>query len=464
MHCMKKILFLHFPGKKLYIREYYCSKISKGDYIAAPIDLVMQSWIFNTWEFDLHLIDGIVEKKSEQIILQEIHAYAPDIIIGLIGSASLEEDKHFLKQLLEKDYEIFLTWDILITEAEKFMHEFPKLTWVLTNFIAPWIYHYIKWEEDKIEALVLRRWHEIKKYPEHKERHFSVNIPAHELFIGKKYRMPFVRRYPFATTIMTYGCPFKCSFCIMSKLGYQERSVDEMVKELDYLKELWVREILFLDQTLGVNKENFKKMMHIMIEKKYDFGRFGFSRVDVLDKETMQLMKKAGCHTIRFGVESGNEYILKTYGKWYTLDTIRRGIRDAQKVWINILGTFILWLPDETFEMAMQTIEFSKELNLDVASFNFAVPRYGTDLRDEAQKKWLIDTSIETMDQSWNTIVMWSTYMTKKEVEHLRKLAVRKFYLRSSYLWKRFKKMASWTEFAGNVSNAWVLIKNTFWK
>jgi hypothetical protein len=100
---------------------------------------------------------------------------------------------------------------------------------------------------------------------------------------------------------------------------------------------------------------------------------------------------------------------------------------------------------------------------LDVASFNFAVPRYGTDLREEAQQKWLIDASIETMDQSWNTIVMGSAHMTRKEVEKLRKLAIREFYLRPSYIWKRLKKMTSRTEFTGNVTNAWLLIKNTFW-
>lgn len=459
---MKKILFLHFPGTKLYIREYYCSKISKGNYLAAPIDLVMQSWIFNTGEFELHLIDWIIEKKSPEKILQEINEYNPDIIIWLIGSVSLEEDRVFLKQLLKEKYKVFLTGDILITEAERFMHEFPLLTWVLTNFIGKWIYHYLKGEEDQIDALVIRKENEIKKYPERKDRYFSVNLPAHELFIDKKYRMPFVRKYPFATTIMTYGCPFKCSFCIMSKLGYQERSVEEMVTELDYLQKLWVREILFLDQTLGINKINFKKLMQIMIEKKYNFGRFGFSRVDILDKETMQLMKQAGCHTLRFGVESGSEYILKTYGKWYTLDVIRKWIKVAQEVGINLLWTFILWLPDETFEMAMQTINFSKELGLDVASFNFAVPRYGTDLRDEAQQKWLIDNSIETMDQSWNTIAMWSTHMTRKQIEKLRKLAIREFYFRPSYIWQRLRKMTSWTEFVGNITNGWLLIKNTF--
>ena len=458
----KKILFLNFPWKALYIRDYYCSKISKGNYINAPIDLVMQSWVLNTWEFDLHLIDGIVEKKSPEKILKEIRLYNPDIIIWLIWSASLDEDKIFLKRLLEQNYEVLLSWDILITEADKFMLEFPKLKWVITNFIWRWVYHYLKWEYDQMDAIIIRQWSEIKRYPEKKDRFFSVNIPAHNLFIKKKYRMPFVRKYPFATTIMTYGCPFKCSFCIMSKLGYQERTVEEMVTELDKLKELWVKEILFLDQTLWINRINFKKLLHVMIEKKYNFWRFWFSRVDVMDKETMLLMKSAWCHTIRFWVESWNEFILKTYGKWYTLDIIKSWIKTAKEAWMNLLWTFILWLPEETFAMAKETIKFSKELGLDFASFNFAVPRYGTDLRAEAQEKWLIDDSIETMDQSGNTIVMWSRHMTMQEIEKIRKLAIREFYLRPQYIISRIRKIKSRTEFKENVANAILLFKNTF--
>lgn len=460
----KKILLLNFPWKKLYIRDYYCSKISKGNYINAPIDLVMQSWTLNTGEFDLALIDGVVDNKTPEEILQDIQSYNPDLIIWLIGSASLHEDKIFLKRLLDLDFEVFLTWDILITESDKFMKDYPKLKGVITNFIGKGIYHYLRWEEDQMDAIVIRNWSEIKKYPENKDRFFSVNIPTQELFIQKKYRMPFVRKYPFATTIMTYGCPFKCSFCIMSKLWYQERTLEEMVKELDYMKELWVKEILFLDQTLWINRENFKKLLHIMIEKKYNFGRFWFSRVDVMDKETMLLMKQAGCHTIRFGVESGNEFILKTYWKWYNLEIIRNGIKTAKESWLNLLWTFILWLPEETFEMAKETIKFSTELWLDYASFNFAVPRYGTDLRAEAEEKWLIDSSIDTMDQSWNTIVMWSRHMTIHEVEKLRKLAIRSFYLRPSYLINRIRKLKSWTEFKENLINAINLFKDTFWK
>ena len=57
---------------------------------------------------------------------------------------------------------------------------------------------------------------------------------------------------------------------------------------------------------------------------------------------------------------------------------------------------------------------------------------------------------------------MGSTYMTRNQIRILRKLAIRKFYFRPSYIWKRLKKMTSWTEFMGNLTNAWLLIKNTF--
>jgi hypothetical protein len=90
------------------------------------------------------------------------------------------------------------------------------------------------------------------------------------------------------------------------------------------------------------------------------------------------------------------------------------------------------------------------------------VPRYGTDLRAEAQEKWLIDDSIETMDQSGNTIVMWSRHMTMQEIEKIRKLAIREFYLRPQYIISRIRKIKSRTEFKENVANAILLFKNTF--
>lgn len=124
---MKKILLLNFPGTKLYIRDYYCSKVSKADYYNAPIDLVMLSGVLNTGEFELKLIDAIIDRLSPDDTMSAIDEYAPDHIIGLIGSVSLNEDRVFLSRLLEKGYDVFLSGDLLLTEGKKTLEEFHQL-------------------------------------------------------------------------------------------------------------------------------------------------------------------------------------------------------------------------------------------------------------------------------------------------------------------------------------------------
>lgn len=463
---MKKILLLNFPWKEMYIREYYCSKTSKADYYAAPIDLIILSWILNDWNNELTLIDWIIDKLSWASILSQINDLKPDVIIWLIGSVSLDEDKLFLKKLINtksSNCELFVTWDILLTEWEKFLKEFPEVKWVITSFFSKWILECINGNLEAITDMVVRIDWEIRTFPKSvKDSQFDINLPIHDQFVKRKYRMPFVRKYPFATTLMTYWCPFQCSFCIMNTLTFKERTVENMVIELDYLKSIWVKEILFLDQTIAINKANFKKLLNIMIEKQYNFWWFWFSRVDVMDEDTLRLCKKAGCHTLWFWIESWSQFILDKYMKWYKINQVKKTFTLARQLWINTLATFLLWLPEETFEMANNTIEFAKEIDPDYASFNFAVPRFWTVLRDEALKENLIDENMDNMDQSWWTIAMHNRFMTRKQIEQIKRKAIVWFYFRPKYILRRLYSLRSYTELKSNINNAFSLIKNIF--
>lgn len=459
---MKKILLLNFPGKQLYIRDYYCSKVSKADYYNAPIDLVMLSGVLNTGEFELKLIDAIVDKLSPEETTQQIQEFAPDHIIGLIASVSLPEDKVFLAGLLDAGYDVLLSGDLLLTEGQKFLEEFPKLHGVITSFISAGVLAYFRGQKDQIQDMIVREEQGIIVYPKAIGFAFDINLPIHEQFITKNYRMPFVHRYPFATTLMTNGCTYRCTFCIMNTFKYRERPLDNIIAELDRLEELGVKEVLFLDQTLGINKKNFRRLLEIMVEKQYGFSWFGFSRVDVMNPEIMELAKKAGCHTIWFGIESGSQHILDTYKKDYELSQIAATFDAARKAGIKTLATFLIGLPEETYEMAQATIRFAIKINPDYASFNFAVPRFGTGLRDEALKDHLIDASFDTMDQSGSEIAMNSKHMTREQIKSLQKEAIFRFYLRPSYIIHRFASIRSFTEFRENINNAYNLLKNTF--
>ena len=286
----------------MYVRDYFCSKISKADYINAPIDLVMISGVLNTGEFDLKVIDAVAEKIPTSACFQEISGFNPDAIIILIGSASLAEDKEFLKNLKEKtSAEIFVIGDFLLTESKSFLEEFAFIKGVILNFISDGIYWQLKKEKEKIKDMAVREGVNIIFYPKSAAKSFSVNMPLHEQFIKKPYRMPFVRKYPFATTIMSYACPYRCTFCVMNTLPYVERDLDNLFAELDYLKSLGVKEILFLDQTIGLNRNRHVEFLKRMNDKNYCFGWFGFTRGDVIDEEIMKRLRQGVYKKTSFG-------------------------------------------------------------------------------------------------------------------------------------------------------------------
>jgi len=409
----------------------------------------------------LKVIDAVAEKIPTSACFQEISGFNPDAIIILIGSASLAEDKEFLKNLKEKtSAEIFVIGDFLLTESKSFLEEFTFIKGVILNFISDGIYWQLKKEKEKIKDMAVREGVNIIFYPKSAAKSFSVNMPLHEQFIKKPYRMPFVRKYPFATTIMSYACPYRCTFCVMNTLPYIERDLDNLFAELDYLKSLGVKEILFLDQTIGLNRNRHVEFLKRMIDKNYCFGWFGFTRVDVIDEEIMKMMKKAGCHTLWFGVETSSDETLRAYGKGYTKKQILGAFAVAKKVGIKTLATFLIGLPEETKETIEDTIKFSKELNPDYASFSFAVPRFGTKLREKAVKSGLVSDNDKTMDQSGRRITMGTISLSKRDMQKLKRKAILGFYLRPSYILKRLRSLKSFTELKINWQNFLSLIKN----
>jgi anaerobic magnesium-protoporphyrin IX monomethyl ester cyclase len=89
-------------------------------------------------------------------------------------------------------------------------------------------------------------------------------------------------------------------------------------------------------------------------------------------------MGRAGCRLISWGIESGNEQILKHARKGAYPDKAERALRWAKQSGIMNWGYFIIGLPGETEETIRQTIDFSKKLPLDIALFHVAAPYPGT--------------------------------------------------------------------------------------
>lgn len=455
-----KVLLLNPPGKKLYVRDYYCSKISKSNYLFHPIDLLMQSGRLAE-HYEVHVIDAIADGIGKAACLRMIDSFSPDVIVSLIGAVSLEEDLPFLERLKKEGRLIIVSGDISLEGTEKWLKDHPFIDAAILDFTSEDIISYLEGNNESINSMVYRTPEGISRTKPVRPRNedFYVPVPRHDLFESRNYHFPFVRHKEFATVLTDYGCPFRCSFCVMSTLGYRYRNVENVIDELRELKRLGKKEIFFIDQTFGINKKRTLDLCRRMKDAEFNFGWVCYSRVDIVNEELLKTMKEAGCHTIMFGVESASEEILKKYQKGYTKTQIRDAFRLCRKYNIRTVATFILGLPDETEETANETIEFLKEIDCDFASFNVAVPRMNTPLRQEAIREGLITSDLEIMDQGGSSIAMPTRNLTTEQVQGLKVKAIRGFYLRPSYLWKRLRGISSFYELKEQVSEGLTLLK-----
>lgn len=168
MNQLKRILFLNPPGKKIYIRDYYCSKVSKAYYLPQPVDLLIQSAFFDSLEYDIKVLDCIAEKKNSTQALQEIKQFAPNYIVGLMGSVSLEEDRLFYEEVKEQNLDCIIgcSGDALLEKYDDKFQKYPWLNAIITNFFTNGFQQYIENSND-ISGLVFRQENEIIKELKH---------------------------------------------------------------------------------------------------------------------------------------------------------------------------------------------------------------------------------------------------------------------------------------------------------
>lgn len=458
---MKKVLLFNPPGDEIYLRQYYCSQASKANYIYHLVDFNIIGGILKN-HFDIEYLDAIVSNCDVNMCLDKISRMDIDFIIFLTGYVSFDSDVKVLKMIKAcKNIPMIAIGDIMLSKGRDLLSENEFLDAALTDFTASDIVNYLNNDFDKVSTIFYKRG-EMIICPTIREntKTFSIPIPRHDFGINLNYRHPFVKRYPFATVLTDYGCPFKCTFCVYATFTYKYRAVSEVLEELEYIKNLNIRDVYFLDQTFGSMKKKYKELCLGMIKNNLNLDWFCFSRVDVLDDDMLRVMKDSGCHTIMFGVESANSELLKEYNKGYDHDQIKKTFRIAQKIGIKTMGTFILGLPEEDRGSILKTIEFSKELKCDYASFNFAVPRMGTELRKKALKEKLISEDNRKMDQSGSFITLDTATLSKEEIVKLRKKAYKSFYLRPTYLWKRLISINSLGQLIVQLKDGIKIIQN----
>jgi radical SAM superfamily enzyme YgiQ (UPF0313 family) len=165
------------------------------------------------------------------------------------------------------------------------------------------------------------------------------------------------------------------------------------------------------------------------------------------------MMKKAGCNWIEYGIEAGDEEVLKTLKKGITLDQARETFKATKKAGIKTLGTFMFGNPGETRETMEKTIKVAIELNPDIAQFSLIAPLPGTELWEKYKGSlYLLKDDLEnSTTYGINTQSSDLGYVHRdfsaEELQEVLSSAFKRFYLRPTYAFGQVLKMRSLHDF-----------------
>ena len=258
-------------------------------------------------------------------------------------------------------------------------------------------------------------------------------LPRHELLPLHAYRAPLVRgKYAFVVT--SRGCPAGCRFCI-KHVSYGNcvrlRSPENIMAELRELLRLGMHSIHFYADLFTASREQVMDLCRLIQEEGLKIRWTCNSRVDFVDEELLRSMAQAGCWMISWGIESGNEAILKRVGKGINKEKAERALHWARSAGIKNWGYFIIGLPGETEETIRETIDFAKRLPLYLVLFHIAAPHPGTPFFFEVvEKGWFRPgTPWEEVDMDRSTVLDYPN-LHAEELERWARRAFREWALR----------------------------------
>lgn len=199
-------------------------------------------------------------------------------------------------------------------------------------------------------------------------------LPAHDLVDLSKYTHVLSSEAKTAYIQTSRGCPFACRFCDIRKTRFRTRSIKSVIEEIRFLHGQGIKEIFFLDDTITVNKKRLIKLCEAIenegIRIKYKIS----SRVNTVDEEILDALKRSGCVRIHYGVESGAQRILDYLEKEITVEQIIRAFDLTRRFDIGTYAYMMLGVPTETKEDFDSSLSLVDRIKPDYVTYAICTP------------------------------------------------------------------------------------------
>ena len=454
---MEKILLFYPPGPLFQRGEDRCQQnVDEGSAQAmrACNDLGYAAAILLENHYDVKLRDYQTQKDTLEDLYKDMEEYKPDLIMLSATNTTIFDDIKLASALKEKYNPVIVLKGAIFYAPEQAMLDLLDLSAIdymiggEVDFAIGQVANYALRQEGDISSVLSILYKDengaLQKTAFHVwgEDLDAQPFPARHLMNNALYTRPDTDA-PMATIQTARGCPSNCVFCLTPEISGKRvrfRSPQNVLAEMmECYEKYGIKDFFFKADTFTINPEWVKEMCTLIIDSPLH-GNIQFtanSRVNPLSKETLALMKEAGCFLVAFGFESGSPEILKAIRKGATLEQNLQAARWCHEVGIPFWGFFVIGFPWETKKHILETKKLIMKTNPDFIEITVALPFYGTPLYDTCREKNLLAENVLGSD-FFHSSMNGTEHLTIEEVMKLRRSILLGFYLRPSYIFKKF--------------------------
>ncbi len=210
----------------------------------------------------------------------------------------------------------------------------------------------------------------------------TLPYPDYESFGLERYPCAKSKALPFITQ---RGCVYKCNFCsvpVSMGSSFRARTPEKTVAELEHWHAKGWRHFQINDDVFNLHPPRVIEICRLIVERKLDltWELYNGMRVNAVNEELLDWMKRAGCRLISYGCESGSPRILKIIRKGLTKEMVTKAVGLTHKAGISCSVNFIVGHPTETYQDAQESLRFAEGLPASFINFYNDTPYPGTEL------------------------------------------------------------------------------------
>jgi len=429
------------PPTGVYVREDRCQtpiRNFKTIALRPPIDLMYAAAAFESVGADCRLVDYPAEGTGWEALRRDLQEFRPDVVVISATTQTLAGDMEaaaLAKSVVPGVLTVAKGAHFSVLAGET-LNRFPALDVALRGEI----------EESCLDlgrGVALAEvagisWRRADGLVVHNpERPFTASLdglpfPARHLVRNELYVRPDTGERQ--TTIVTNrGCPFLCVYCLANLTAgvrNRYRSVANVLAEIrESIDRHGIRSFLFRSELFTQNKAWVIEFCRAVVDAGLDIEWACNSRVDTIDLEMLQWMRRAGCWIMAFGVESGDQQTLDRIDKKAKVEDSFAAVALCREAGIRSSVYLLIGLPwDSPATMEAQR-RFARALDPDVLEVFYSYPFPGTPLHRICVEHGLLRAD-EIPVQSYDSPAYPTLHMGIAELKAQRARILRSFYLR----------------------------------